>query len=142
PSDLPNFRYPTDPNQHHCDSVPSLRGALRNVINAARDAVEAGGAKDESADLRTATSCGSDAPTLASSLREEAQMTVANKPGHRGEREVSRKTIARGMPGRFRCDRGDYARVLFLFCMRGCGRIKRPAFPAPSVSLGRTNLAK
>jgi hypothetical protein len=36
---------------------------------------------------------------LASSLREEAQATVSNKPGHRGEREVSRKTIARGMPG-------------------------------------------
>src|SRR5947199_1407839 len=41
-------------------------------------------------------------------------MTVSNKPGHRGEREVSRKTIARGMPGDFRCDRGDYARVLYL----------------------------
>src|SRR5712672_1190222 len=39
-------------------------------------------------------------------------MTVSNKPGHRGEREVSRKTIARGMPGDFRCDRGDYTRVL------------------------------
>ena len=24
---------------------------------------------------------------------------MSNKPGHRGEREVSRKTIARGMPG-------------------------------------------
>jgi hypothetical protein len=35
----------------------------------------------------------------ASSLREEAQATVSNKRGHRGEREVSRKTIARGMPG-------------------------------------------
>src|SRR5258705_5569298 len=81
---------------------------------------------------RTAKSCGSDAPMLASSLREEAQATVSNKPGHRGEREVSRKTIARGMPGDFRCDRGDYARMLILFCMRGCGRIERPAFPAPS----------
>jgi hypothetical protein len=37
---------------------------------------------------------------------------VSNKRGHRGEREVSRKTIARGMPGDFRCDRGDYARML------------------------------
>src|SRR5258707_2008398 len=36
------------------------------------------------------------------------------------------------MPGDFRCDRGDYARMLILFCMRGCGRIERPAFPAPS----------
>src|SRR6478672_13631802 len=49
---------------------------------------------------RTAKSCRSDAPMLASSLREEAQATVSNKPGHRGEHEVSRKTIARGMPGR------------------------------------------
>src|SRR5258705_10858499 len=48
---------------------------------------------------RTAKSCGSDAPGLASSLREDAQATVSNKPGHRGEHEVSRKTIARGMPG-------------------------------------------
>jgi hypothetical protein len=29
---------------------------------------------------RTAESCGSDAPMLASSLREEAQTTVTNKP--------------------------------------------------------------
>src|SRR5258706_15033303 len=50
--------------------------------------------------MRTAKSCRSDAPGLASSLREDAQATVSNKPGHRGEREVSRKTIARGMPGR------------------------------------------
>src|SRR2546430_13006320 len=61
---------------------------------------------------RTAKSCGSDVPMLASSVREEAQATVSNKPGHRGEHEGNRKTIARGMPGDFRCDRGDYARVL------------------------------
>src|SRR5712671_3904701 len=92
--------------------------------------------------MRTAKSCRSDAPMLASSLREGAQATVSNKPGHRGEREVSRKTIARGMPGDFRCDRGDYARMLILFCMRGCGRVGRPAFPAPSVFLGRLVFAK
>src|SRR6202521_5086585 len=39
-------------------------------------------------------------------------MTVARRIRRRGEREISRKTIARGMPGDFRCDRGDYARVL------------------------------
>src|SRR6266480_2594885 len=49
---------------------------------------------------------------LASSLREEAQATVSNKPGHRGEHEGNRKTIARGMPGLLRCTCGDYARVL------------------------------
>src|SRR5258706_9757249 len=85
---------------------------------------------------RTAKSCRSDAPMLASSLREEAQATVSNKPGHRGEREVSRKSIARGMPGDFRCDRGDYARVFVFFHTRGCGRIERPAFAAPSEFLG------
>src|SRR5260370_11173685 len=86
--------------------------------------------------MRTVKSCRSGAPMLASSLREEAQATVSNKRGHRGEREVSRKTIARGMPGDFRRDRGDYARMLILFCMRGCGRFGRPAFPAPSVIRG------
>jgi hypothetical protein len=48
---------------------------------------------------RTVKSCGSDASTPASSLREDAQTTVTNKPDRRGEREISRKTIARGMPG-------------------------------------------
>src|SRR6478672_13612090 len=46
--------------------------------------------------VRTAKSCRSDAPMLASSLREDAQATVSNKPGHRGDHEVRRKTIARG----------------------------------------------
>src|SRR5439155_3223301 len=72
---------------------------------------------------RTAKSCGSDVPMLASSLREEAQMTVSNKPGHRGEHEGNRKTIARGMPGDFRCDRGDYARVLFYFARETAGAL-------------------
>jgi len=48
---------------------------------------------------RTAKSCGSDAPMLASSLANFRGTTVSNKPGHRGEREVSRKTIAQGRPG-------------------------------------------
>src|SRR5258706_16083014 len=74
----------------------------------------------------------------ASSLREEAQATVSNKHGHRGEREVSRKTIARGMPGR-----SGVTVVTTLVCLffytRGCGRIARPAFPAPSdPTMGRT----
>jgi hypothetical protein len=47
---------------------------------------------------RTAKSCRSGAPMPASSLREAAQATVSNKPGHREEHEVSRKTIAQGEP--------------------------------------------
>src|SRR5437899_13094940 len=91
---------------------------------------------------RTAKSCGSDAPMLASSLREEAQMTVSNKPGHRGEREVSRKTIARGMPGETGVTVVTMLVCFVLFRTRGCGRIERPAFPAPSVISGRMIFAK
>src|SRR5260370_14519510 len=91
---------------------------------------------------RTAKSCRSDAPMLASSLREGAQATVSNKPGHRGEREVSRKTIAQGRPGLLRCTCGDYARVLCLFRTRGCGCIGHPAFPAPSVLRGANGFCK
>src|SRR6476646_10652767 len=90
--------------------------------------------------VRTAKSCRSDAPMLASSLREEAQATVSNKPGHRGEHEVSRKTIARGMPGR-----SGVTVVTTLGCLFSSAprlrRIKRPAFPAPSILGGANVLA-
>src|SRR5436305_9875346 len=76
------------------------RGALANVINAGRDAMDAEGAIDERRSRRTAKSCGPDTPTLVSSRRKLfPPATVANKPGHRGEPVISRKTIARGMPG-------------------------------------------
>src|SRR5213592_108923 len=40
---------------------------------------------------------------LASSLRRLSQVTVAKKPAHRGERDISRKAIAQGMSECFRC---------------------------------------
>jgi hypothetical protein len=51
----------------------------------------------------------------------------------RGEHEGSRNTIARGMPG-ISGVTVVTTLVCFVFqnCMRGCGRIERPAFPAPS----------
>jgi hypothetical protein len=52
---------------------------------------------------RTAKSCGPGAAMLASSLRSYPQVTVANKPAHRGEHEVSRKAIAQGMSECLRC---------------------------------------
>jgi len=56
--------------------------------------------QDERHMKRTAKSCGPDAPTLASSSRKTLPWaTVANKPGHRGEHDISVKTIAWGMPG-------------------------------------------
>jgi len=52
--------------------------------------------------LRTAKPCGPDAPTLAFKsvmMLRITPATVARKPGHRGEHEISRKTIAQEMPG-------------------------------------------
>jgi hypothetical protein len=57
-------------------------------------------------------------------------MTVTTKPGHRGEYEGNRKTIARGMPGVSGVTVVTNARVYYT--TRGCGRYGRPAFPAPS----------
>src|SRR6267154_6119265 len=80
---------------------------------------------------RTAKSCGSDAPIVGVKSARRSAGDGVKKRGHRGEREVSRKTIARGMPGR-----SGVTVVTTLVCLffytRGCGRIERPAFPAPS----------
>src|SRR5260370_15733661 len=88
-------------------AVPCPQEGRAHVTNAERDAVDAAASGERKRGgrimlMRTAKSCGSDAPMLASSLREETQATVSNKPGHRGEREVSRKTIAQGRPGLLR----------------------------------------
>src|SRR6476661_5638598 len=50
-------------------------------------------------------------------------MTVTTRTRRREEHGISRKTIARGMPGNFRRTCGDYARVLLLHCTRGYGCI-------------------
>src|ERR1700694_4720846 len=63
--------------------------------------------------------------------------TVARKPGHRGEHGISCKTIARGMPGETGVTVVTTLACLFLFYMRGCGCIERPAFPAPSLIEGQ-----
>src|SRR5256885_9004632 len=49
---------------------------------------------------RTAKSCRSDAPIVGVKSAIRSAGDGVKKRGHRGEREVSRKTIARGMPGR------------------------------------------
>ena len=113
------------------------RGASRSSRTLGRDAVDAvsvgrddiAGRSDRercskrarrTALMRTAKSCGPDTPTLVSSfVRSRASptgrrcaiihgATVAKKPGHRGERAISRKTIAWGMPDVFRCLRCEY----------------------------------
>src|SRR5260370_29635519 len=69
-------------------------------------------------------------------------MTVSNKPGHRGEREVSRKTIAQGRPAGSGVPVVTTLVCLVLFRTRGCGCIGHPAFPAPSVYRGANGSCK
>ena len=59
-----------------------------------------------------------------------SRATGARKPGSRGERAISVKTIAQGGPGCFGQTCGD-CRLLFVL-QAGHGRGQRPAFPAPS----------
>src|SRR6266436_7472335 len=99
---------------------------------------------DERRLLRTAKSCGPDAPTLASSSRScvgptgfrqnlALRMTVAKEPGHRGEHDISRKTIACGNAGRFRCTRCYSCAFYHYKCTRGRGCQGHPSFPTPSL---------
>jgi hypothetical protein len=91
---------------------------------------------------RTAKSCGPDAPTLASSLRSGGGPTGLRQnlirkrrwqeTGHRGERDISRKTIACGNAGRFRCTRCYSCAFYYHNCTRDRGCNGHPAFPTPS----------
>src|ERR1700730_3001129 len=68
-------------------------------------------------------------------------MTVANKPGHRGARRKPLKPLR----GECRAFSGvtvvTNARAYYHYT-RGCGRIGRPAFPAPSDVGGRDARSK
>src|SRR6202011_1534261 len=67
-SDFPKFLLTAGANQQYSNPVPPpFEGRFAIVTDAGRDAVDAGGAKDEGAVLRTAKSCGPDTPTLVSS---------------------------------------------------------------------------
>src|ERR1700691_3570411 len=92
--------------------------------------MDAGGAADESATLRTAKSCGPDAPTLASSFAEvSARRRWQTSPvtGERAEETV--KTIACGNAGRSGETCGDYARVLFCLAREAAGASCAPGVP-------------
>src|SRR5256714_13688543 len=84
--------------------------------------MDADGAFDERHLRRTAKSCGSDAPTLASSRRKYFRWRRwQTSPVTGKSTKETVKTIARGMPGEIRCDRGDYARMLFYFACEAAG---------------------
>src|SRR5437773_12203836 len=85
---------------------------------------------------RTAKSCGSDAPIVGvKSVRRSAGDGV-KKRGHRGEREVSRKTIARGMPGRSGVTVVTMLVCLFYFACEAAGALRARHSLRPLFSLG------
>src|SRR5271169_2089196 len=82
--------------------------------------------------MRTAKSCGPDTPTLVSSWWKQFHRRRWQKsPVRRGEHEISRKTIVRGMPGETGVTVVTTLVCSTLFRIRDCGCIERPAFPVP-----------
>jgi hypothetical protein len=95
-----NISVPARPksNLYPLPSRPT-EGRIAIVTDAGRDAVDADGAKDESAGSRTAKSCGPDASTPASSWREIADDgdKQARSPGRARRKPL--KPLCAGMPG-------------------------------------------
>ncbi|SHG42487.1 hypothetical protein SAMN05444169_2395 [Bradyrhizobium erythrophlei] len=141
-SEFQKLCLPPHPNQFYIRVVPSHRGAARDRHGRGTGCGGRVGALDEQRRMRTAKSCGPDASTPASSLRVHSQATVTRKPDRRGEYDISRKTIARGMPGVSRCDLTTRVRSTTLIAHAAIGRIGRPAFPAPSERRGRNEQAR
>ena len=85
------FPFPFDPNHlHNVRRLVPHKGRIAIVTDARRDAMDASGATDERADLRTAKSCGPDASMVGVKLvKEISPMMVTKKPDHQGERGVS-----------------------------------------------------
>jgi hypothetical protein len=90
-------------NQIHISAIPShTEGRLAIVTNAGRDAVDA--ARHKTNDVaRVRRSRVVLTPRRWCQVGgNQPLMMVARKPGHQGEREVSRKTTAQGRPECFR----------------------------------------
>src|ERR1700722_700742 len=97
------FSFPSDPNHLHIAPHPGPhKGAFRDRHGRrAGDAMDASGAADESATLRTAKSCGPDAPTLASSFAEATPRGDGGKKARSPGRARNKllKPSRAGMPG-------------------------------------------
>ena len=92
------FRFRSRANQFFSLAVsPDERGGSRSSRTRGGMQWTRKLAQDEREPTRTAKPCGPDAPTLASSSWEASfsGATVARKPGHRGEHEISRKPLRR-----------------------------------------------
>jgi hypothetical protein len=93
--------------------------------------MDAGGAADESVILRTAKSCGPDAPTLASSVAEvSARRRWQTSPVTGESSKQPLKPSRAGMPGVPGATVVTNARAYYHYT-RGCGCNGHPAFPTP-----------
>jgi len=133
------FRFTRRAN-HHYKLAPShpMRGAARDRHERAVGCGGREACERRAQAVRTAKPCGPGAPTLASSSQEAkfSRAMVARKPGHQGERGVSRKPPRR--EGRI-ASAEPVCSCAFFVCLgtrdRGCSA--HPVFPAPSWFLGR-----
>ena len=90
------FCFVATPNQiYNPRCLVPQKGRIAIVTNAERDAMDAGGASDEGAGLRTAKSCGPDASTLAFKSRGSIrEVTVTKSPITGESAKETVKTIA------------------------------------------------
>src|SRR5579872_3671146 len=80
--------------------------------------------------MRTAKSCGPDIPTLISgATRERCHPRRQISPVSGASTKDTVKTIRAGNAGRLRCDRGDFACVLFHFAHKATGAVRAPGIP-------------
>jgi hypothetical protein len=84
---------------HMRHPVPHEEGRFAIVTNVGAGRGGREGAGRRTALMRTAKSCGSDAPMLALSYADVLRSDGDNKAGRQGEHGISRKTIVQGMPG-------------------------------------------
>ena len=85
--------------------------------------------------MRTAKSCGPDAPVLASSFVDVSAKRRWQKAGRRGEHAISRKTIVQGRPDALRFTCMLVCAFFCAHCTRDRGCSAHPVFPAPSACL-------
>jgi hypothetical protein len=142
------FRFYPHPNDGYFCIVPARwRGVSRSSRTLGTECDGRGNVTRRMTLLRTAKSCGPDAPTLASSFAEATPRGDGGKKARSPERARRKplKPLRAGMPG---ASGGSVVttRVLSTLRTRGCGCGGHPAFPVPSVfraaflpaQLGRT----
>src|SRR6266446_2342785 len=98
-SEFQKFRLPTNPNHFYIDHCPVPQRGVRTSRTRGGMRWTRAARETNAACWRTAKSCRSDAPIVGVKSAIRSAGDGVKKRGHRGEREVSRKTIARGMPG-------------------------------------------